>query len=308
MYNSDIRYITYVTASLGILGSLYIIFTFIMFKESRTFGTKLVFFLSIADLLHGLEWYPWGVTNTLCTIQGMLMQWSELSYYMWTFCIALCVFQIHYLERDESDVSNLMLLYQVICWFIPMLLSFIPLYEGHYGTGAYDWCWLSAAADDMDMAVLYIPAAGIFVFNTIVFLLVYWRLSSYHSELSRSLSINMTLYVLAFLLAQGPAFVNRIYITFVPDQPQYILYLLQAIFHPLQGFFDSVAYGINEPAFTLNYKMLFIKWGILKNRFVSEQINHGSFSPSIAREEYNYDIYDSPNTSKRKYGLISSTG
>jgi len=305
MGHPEIVYITYITASLGIIGSLFIIFTYIAFKEARTFGTLLVLFLSIADLLHGLEWYPWGITEELCIVQGMIMQWSELSYYFWTLCIASCIFQIHYLERDEVDVSSLMPLYQLCCWFLPLVLSVIPLYEGHYGRGAYNWCWLSAS-HVMDRVFLCVPAGAIFLFNTAAFIMVHVRLSKYRSEYTQSLTTNMMLYVLAFVLAQGPALANRIQTTIQPDNEIYILFLLQAIFHPLQGFFDSVAYGINEPAFTSNYKMLFIRWGILKNRGFSsaEQINYGSFSPSIPRGEYDYD-YDSPHATRRRFNNAS---
>lgn len=308
MDHPEIVYITYITASLGIIGSLFIIFTYVAFKEARTFGTLLVFFLSIADLLHGLEWYPWGITKELCIAQGMIMQWSELSYYFWTLCIASCIFQIHYLERDEVDVSSLMPLYQLCCWFLPLVLSAIPLLEGNYGRGAYNWCWLSSSesSESLDKAFLYVPAGGVFLFNTTAFILVHKRLSKYRSEYTQSLKTNMTLYVLAFVLAQGPAVINRIQTTIQPDKEIYALYLLQAIFHPLQGFFDSVAYGINEPAFTTNYKLLFIRWGLLSNRTFTnaEQINYGSFSPSIPRGEYDYD-YDSPYTSRKRYTSAS---
>lgn len=34
------------------------------------------------------------------------------------------------------------------------------------------------------------------------------------------------------------------------------LLLLQATFQPLQGLFDAIAYGANDPSFTTNYKVL----------------------------------------------------
>lgn len=102
------------------------------------------------------------------------MQWSELSYYFWCVCIgryeplsgarlisyftlACCIYQIHYLGREENDVSSLMpmylflfstadalifCIYLICCWFIPLVIALVPLYEGYYGAADYNWCWV----------------------------------------------------------------------------------------------------------------------------------------------------------------------
>jgi len=291
-----VQIITYITATLGILGSLFIIVTFCAFREARSLGTRLVFFLSLADLVHSFEWYPWGKSDVLCITQGIIMQWSELSYYFWCLCIAFCIFQIHYLGREEHDISSLMPVYLICCWFIPLAIALIPLYAGHYGRGRYNWCWIQDS-EPYSKAFLIIPCLVVFVINSIIYITVHIKITKYKSDFTRKVSSNMLLYMLAFLIAQAFAVINRIQNAMEPTNTISSLFILQAIFHPLQGFLDGVAYGANEPAFTTNYKMLLIKWGCISNNMWASDgfapINYGSFAPSIPTAEYNYDYEES---------------
>lgn len=74
-----IDYILYASSGLSMIGSLFIIFTFIVFKETRTFGTKLIFFLSISDFFTSLSWFPWYeifiFAPSFTKIVGLLGMW-----------------------------------------------------------------------------------------------------------------------------------------------------------------------------------------------------------------------------------------
>jgi len=67
--------ILWCSASLGVVGALFIIITYLLFKEIRIFSTKLIFFLSLSDFLSSVSWYPFGaVNNYLCIVQAMSLQ------------------------------------------------------------------------------------------------------------------------------------------------------------------------------------------------------------------------------------------
>ena len=76
--------VLYVSSSLSILGSLFIILTYLIFKDSRTLGTQLIVFLSLSDLLSSISWLPWNVDEGLCIAQAILLQFGIISSYMWT--------------------------------------------------------------------------------------------------------------------------------------------------------------------------------------------------------------------------------
>jgi hypothetical protein len=49
-----------VSATLSLLGSSVIIFTFLAFRDVRKeLGAQLIFFLNLSDFLMSLSWFPW---------------------------------------------------------------------------------------------------------------------------------------------------------------------------------------------------------------------------------------------------------
>jgi len=68
----------------------------------------------------------------------------------------------------------------------------------------------------------------------------------------------MSIYLLTYTLINLFGIINRVQDFFYPDNI-FVLYLLQFIFEPLQGFLNAIAYVWNEPAFLEQYKRLFTK-------------------------------------------------
>ena len=60
------------------------------------------------------------------------------------------------------------------------------------------------------------------------------------NAMKRNLTRRLILYLLAFIVSQLPALVNRIQNVLYPNDPLLILYILQAVFQPSQGFFNSL--------------------------------------------------------------------
>jgi len=283
-----VAFISTVSACVGVVGSLFIITTYLAFKNSRSFGTKMVFCLSIADLLHGLAWFPWAFTDTLCTLQAAITQFSEVSAYLWALCIGWSIFLAHYKEWDIDEIERMIPWYYALCWVFPFLVCLIPIHRGKYGRvldQEYNWCWIKDVSD-LRRLIIFIPCVLILIINCVLFVMIHYRVSKYSNPLASTLRGNMILYILAFLFTQAVPTVNMVQSIMHPHRPSFMLYLLQGILNPLRGFFDGIAYGLNEPAFTSNYKLLCIKYGIAE-RSAYEPIN------GISPEDYNYDVYAS---------------
>jgi len=282
-------FISTASACIGVAGSCFIIFTYMIFKSSRSFGTKMVFCLSLADLLHGISWFPWAFNDSLCTLQASISQFSSLSCYLWTLCIAWSIFLAHYKEHDIELIEEMIHWYYGVCYLLPLLISIVPLFtESQYGSilsQEDNWCWIS---DDTDLwrLLIFIPCIVIFLANCTLFVLVTIQMNKHNDLNAARLRVNMALYILAYLLAQAIPMYHMVRNFYHPDNPIYILYLFQGIFNPMQGFFNGIAYGLNEPAFTQNIRMWCVKHGLL-DRTTYEPIN------SIKPEDYSYDVYAS---------------
>jgi hypothetical protein len=84
----------YISCGLSMIGSIFIILTFILFPKTRTFGTKLIFFLSISDFFTSLSWFPSDIDYDLCMFQASILQFFMVASYFWSLSIAISLFQV----------------------------------------------------------------------------------------------------------------------------------------------------------------------------------------------------------------------
>ena len=74
----------------------------------------------------------------------------------------------------------------------------------------------------------------------VTFVLISLRLHVAQSDFKKKLNRRMSLYLLAFVASQLPAVINRLHNYFKPDDPSLALFVLQTLFQPSQGFFNSL--------------------------------------------------------------------
>jgi hypothetical protein len=65
-----------------------------------------------------------------------------------------------------------------------------------------------------------------------------------------------------------------------------IFVILQAVFQPLQGLFDGLVYGLNDPTFTTNYKRLALRF-VASAQYTSIQDLHCEYE---YRSHNNYAV------------------
>jgi hypothetical protein len=103
-----------------VFGSAFIIITFFVFKDVRTFGRKLLVHLSFADLgsscayLLSLAVTPG--TNALCISQALQLQFFLLASNIWTGCFACYLYRL--LSSERAYFSTVL-----VIWFVGKQLT-----------------------------------------------------------------------------------------------------------------------------------------------------------------------------------------
>ncbi|EGG20709.1 cAMP receptor-like protein [Cavenderia fasciculata] len=197
--------IVYVTSSLGCAGALFIIVSYLLFKDIRSFATKLIFYLSLSDLMSALSYLPFGRrSNVLCDMQGMGLLFFLTSSYFWTMCISISLFLVFFTNRYE--LNYLLRYYHYVCWGIPLFSTSVSLIFGAYGrTGS--WCFIADPTSFFRL-FYYLPLIVVFFVNLVVFICIRWKVSQHSNSLVSKVNIIVSFYLLAFALSQLPTIIN----------------------------------------------------------------------------------------------------
>jgi hypothetical protein len=248
-----IQAMTVLSGILSVLGACLLIASFIMFKELRTYSSRLILFLSIADLGDSVGWVlsPKMYDHVTCVAQGILIQGFSLAAIFWQVAIAAYILQVNLgiqgLEKQEKW-------YHLVCWGIPALTIIVGSIYDIYGP-AGPWCWIQHPHEWTGIIVLYIPFVIGITFTSIIYVVVAHIIHKKSSEAITEMEkvhlhhmqnrLRSRFYLFPFALGWAFGIINRIYNIASPNR-QPILYGLQAFFFPLQGFWNFLMYGLTE--------------------------------------------------------------
>ncbi|KAK5584282.1 hypothetical protein RB653_005890 [Dictyostelium firmibasis] len=248
--------IVYFSSSMGIVGALFIIVSFFLFKAARSFATKMIFFLSLSDLFAAIFYLPYyRDSDLMCNLQGMGLVFFLSSSYLWTMCISISLFMVFFTTIFE--LNHWFKYFHFICWGIPLFTAIISLIFHAYGkTGS--WCFISDPTSIFRL-LYYLPLIVVFFINLVVFIAIRWKISQHSNSLVSKVNIIVSFYLIAFSLSQLPTIINSIQNFSNPDDPQFSLFAFQLLLQPLQGFLNCVVYGINE-GFIGHYVEFFEKY------------------------------------------------
>lgn len=98
--------------------------------------------------------------------------------------------------------------------------------------------------------------ALIWLANVILYILIIRKAAVTTSAAFKTVVVRLSLYVLAALLANFPALVNRIQNLVDPRKPIFVLFVLHACFNPLQGLMNGIVYSLSKPL-RKSYRLLF---------------------------------------------------
>jgi hypothetical protein len=170
-----------VSSSLSLLGSLFVIFFFIRYKETRTFASLLVFQLNIADfgeaLIHLSIPYVYNTDNpNLCVAQGFLSNFFNLCSVFWTSVIAFSIYKI--LHDPNKNIQAYQLWFRLFAFVLPLVISFLPIIWNQYGSSP-GWCWIKSTETTKQMRIIFtiVEFYGPLWISFSLNLFFYWRSS-----------------------------------------------------------------------------------------------------------------------------------
>ncbi|KAF1913937.1 hypothetical protein BDU57DRAFT_407653, partial [Ampelomyces quisqualis] len=155
---------------LSLLGSCYIISSFIAFSFYRKLINRLVFYATWGNIManvatlistSGIPKRPHALT-ALCEFQGVLIQWFMMADSLWVFCMATNVLLVFWRGYDATQLRHLEKWYMLVAYGIPAIPPMIYVILDHQKEvpilgPATLWCWVAKESDWMRIAFFYGP-------------------------------------------------------------------------------------------------------------------------------------------------------
>lgn len=155
---------TFISGSVSIVACLFVIWTYLKFREIRVFHLRIILCLTVTDLFWfvshfhspyqliliplfqkssmvlvlGVTTRNWSVSGGegteqyyVCLVVGTLVQFFLLAGILWTFCIAHTLFMV--LTIRDYNPERFEIGYHIICWTIPTICDIILIVTGSIG-------------------------------------------------------------------------------------------------------------------------------------------------------------------------------
>ncbi|KAG6555569.1 hypothetical protein Mapa_002804 [Marchantia paleacea] len=241
-------------------GSFFIVLCYLCFKELRKFSFKLVFYLSLSDMLCSLfNLLGDPREGFLCYVQGYSTQFFSVASFLWTTTIAFTLYRT--VVKHKADVEEFGPAFHAYVWGTAFLMTIIPSIGDDYGP-AGAWCWVrteTTAGKVLRFMTFYVPLWGAILFNGAVYFQVI-RMLKYATRMAVSMAdrqrqvearpemkaMNRWGYYPLILIASWTfGTINRIHDFVEPQNKLFWLYCLHISTASLMGLFNSIAYGLN---------------------------------------------------------------
>ena len=302
------------TAAISVLACIAVIAIMLILKKHLFFTQRLILYLCLAALVNSLAIMArlYRVADNLdptplkvlCMIVAFLDQttaWSETIAYV---CITFNLFMNAVCNKKTEGLEYL---YIFLIFFFPIIFNWIPFIQGTYGE-AGAWCWIRDTNQDdncsqhklgviLRYVLWYIPNYGILVLLVLAYFVLLVIVSRQKKKWvgkfdpeSERLKTKMEKEVWPllffpigyFVICLFP-FINRLQDTISPNDPIYVLWVLHAIFSPLQGGYIALIYSLDrETLRRLKFSQIIAT--LCKERTVVEEYPVGSgFSDSLRK-------------------------
>ncbi|KAI9880727.1 MAG: hypothetical protein M1830_001010 [Pleopsidium flavum] len=157
-----------IASILSLLGTSYIIVTFITAPAFRKPINRLVFYASWGNIICNVatlisrSGIDAGIGSALCQFQGFLIQVFMPADALWTLAMACNVYLTFFHKFNACQLRRLEWKYFVACYGLPMIPAITYLCIDNSSRGkiygpATLWCWISIEWDFLRVAVFYGP-------------------------------------------------------------------------------------------------------------------------------------------------------
>ncbi|TQN72239.1 G-protein coupled receptor 1 [Colletotrichum shisoi] len=275
-----------VVAVMSLAGAGWIMASYAVFPNLRTFRHRLITGLAISDAVMALNFLCSTAMNVggngiaapentaFCSFNGFVTQVFVIQTDYWVLAIAVCTYFILAGHKTQSTwIQN----HELVIWAIPWLFSVLWASIG-LGVIGYEnigaWCWFKS--DTVRLLVNFIPRwviivtmFALYAYLSYVLYKAHTRLSSVQDaspghpesgittqEGSRVTSIHeglarlMLLYPLAYAIIWSLPTAIRIYQATENKPAAFALQTIDKASIVIQGLVDAVIYGVNETTLT----------------------------------------------------------
>lgn len=174
---------TRVSSSLSIIGTLFIVGTFLSCPDFRQPINRLVFYASWGNLLSSVatmisrSGITAGETSPLCLVQSFLIQMFIPADALWNLAMATNVYLSIFKNYNATDLRKLEWRYLALCYGIPLIPAIIYLPLETKGKGrmygpATIWCSISKEWAVFRIATFYAPVWAFMLITFTIYALV----------------------------------------------------------------------------------------------------------------------------------------
>jgi hypothetical protein len=255
--------VSFVSSVLSALGSLFIISNWVLFPSRRIFFTKLIVYLSVANLIssaaYSLSFFSrdsLDASNALCRTQAVLTITFEMASVLWTVAIAWTLYTMVVLKAARVEQQERWL--HAGCWGVPAAVAVALLATDSLGPADREdeWCWISGVKTPgsrwVQVGVFYLPL--VVAFGVSVF--VYLRVGRAFRQLAVAgavdagkewmVQLRLRLYLLVFVLVWLVPVVDSTVQLCAPTSPFWLQLLHAATGGRIMGLLNSLVYGCND--------------------------------------------------------------
>jgi len=261
-----VHYTVVVTCCLSIVGSLFIIVAFALFKDfQHSQSRRLLVILSFCDFVTAIAYLMTPADKAqqpvLCHIQSAINIFGNQASFLWTDFIALFVFLSR--RNGVKEASRYIPLFHAISWGLPAISVIIvgakDMWGYDSGFATADWCWIKG---NEPFYWHLIGGKGIewasCVFITIIYILVFidmrkatdqQMLLTHKSGATWKITEKKLLAIpLVFIILRLPGSIRNVYLMVNSGHPLIgphgLAAILQAIGDSGQGFANGLIFGV----------------------------------------------------------------
>lgn len=161
---------TRATSVLSLLGSFFILGTFLACPYFRKPINRLIFYATFGNILVNIATListsalplPGALKiSQLCEFQGVLIQWFMSADACWDFCMATNVLLVFFFGYNSNHLHKLEKWYFLFAYGLPGIPALVFVILDHSGRPiigpATIWCWVNKESDWMRIAFFYAP-------------------------------------------------------------------------------------------------------------------------------------------------------
>jgi len=191
-----------------------------------------------------------------CYTQGLLIEFFQIASFIWTASIAVVLYLV--IVRNKSfniGIENVTKYFHVAAWSLAAINVAICAGLNIFGDANYEapgtqpsWCWIKSDKNLEKFVLYFLPFLLVWIFNVVVYVMVSRKIRNVvkSQELKERAFTRMRLYLVVYMLCIGVGAINRVQNFIAPEQPVFVLNILDAALSPLQGFLNSLVYGMNK--------------------------------------------------------------